>query len=70
MKMILEISGERGVKGATIDVQKKRRYQQPALKCYGSVKMLTASGTGGDTENATGNPMNPCTEDKNKRFCL
>jgi len=32
------------------DVEHKRPYQQPLLKCFGSVKVLTASGTGAVNE--------------------
>ena len=41
-----------GKGGATIAVQNKRRYQQPQVKCYGSVKILTAAGgsTGGEED--------------------
>ena len=34
------------ITGERQDVQYKRRYQQPLLKCFGSVKVLTAGGTG------------------------
>jgi hypothetical protein len=54
---------------ATITVQDKQRYEQPFLKCYGSVKRLTASGTGTVTEEVTSAEGNPCTQDPHKKPC-
>ena len=42
---------------------KKRFYEAPSLKIYGSVKVLTAGGTAGDTEL---NPGGQCDSDPDK----
>ena len=46
-----------------------RGYETPKLQYLGSLSKLTASGSAGGSENATGNPGNPCTQNKNARVC-
>ena len=55
---------QRTAAGSTLRV-----YGTPKLQSLGSLSKLTASGSAGDPENSTGNPSNPCTENKNKRVC-
>ena len=55
---------QRTAAGSTLRV-----YGTPKLQSLGSLSKLTASGSGGDVENSTGNPGNPCTQNKNARVC-
>ena len=49
-------------------VKNKIAYQPPTLKHFGSVKTLTASGTGAEEEQPTGG--GGCDSSKNKFSCL
>ena len=64
----MEVTKKAAEDVASTAVQKKRRYQQPFLKRYGSVKTLTASGSGTDVENGP-NPVGMCDSDPFKRSC-
>ena len=55
---------QRTAAGSTLRV-----YGTPKLQSLGSLSKLTASGSGGDVENSTGNLGNPCTQNKNLRAC-
>ena len=46
-----------------------RAYGTPKLQYLGSLSTLTASGSAGSSENSTGNPRNPCTQNDNARVC-
>jgi hypothetical protein len=56
--------------GGIIAVQNKRHYHKPVITCYGTVRTLTASGTGSDHETNTSANNNPCTADIHKKPCL
>lgn len=50
----------------TVSDQQRRPYQRPCLQRFGSVKALTADGSGTDIE--AGEPFN-CSQNRNRRSC-
>lgn len=55
--------------GATPAIQNKRRYEPPLLMTYGSVKTLTAAGSGVESEQAGASPNCDSSPD-HQRACL
>ena len=49
-------------------VKNRAAYQAPTLKLFGSIKTLTASGSGNDQEQSTGG--GGCDSSKSKFSCL
>jgi hypothetical protein len=65
MYMKVKTAGEdlvpSGVAHRVTAIQTKRRYQSPFVTCYGSVKTLTASGSGSKCEEDTSAAATPVT---------